>query len=129
MLQFTSVPSFTCPIQSFFIIRSRNLKQTYVLPSSCCLIFSKCGTLTTLSLFPTNYYHSEFQYLQVSIVHTSAVGEASNILLLSVGNYTLKLQYALKGIIIIILGFVKAVRMVKMHKCKRQTIKGTRTPW
>ena len=70
MIKFTYIPNFTCPFQLFVTIRNGNIKQTFVLPPSCCLSFCKHGTIKTFSLFPTTYYHSQFQYLQVSIAHT-----------------------------------------------------------
>ena len=82
----------------FFIIRCRNLKQTYVLRPSCCLSFCKYGTLSTVSLFPTTYCHSQFQDLQVSIAHTWNVRVSSMFLLLSEGNYTLRRRCANKEI-------------------------------
>ena len=60
MLQFTSVPNFTCAIQPFIITWSRNLKQTVVLPPSCCISFCKYGSFRTVSHFPTICYHTEF---------------------------------------------------------------------
>jgi hypothetical protein len=129
MLQFTFVPNFTYQINSFIIIRSRNLKQTFVLPPSCSLSFSKYGTLTRVSLFPTTYYRSELQYLQVNIAHTSSIRASSMFLLLSVGNFNLSGWCTLKNIKTDILGFGKPGRMVQMYKCKRQTNKDTRTPY
>jgi hypothetical protein len=85
--------------------------------------------MTNVSLLPTLYYHSEFQYLEVSIAYTSNLRVSSMFLLLSIGNYNIRRRCALKDIIIFILWFAKTVRMVQMYKCKRQTNNGTRTPW
>ena len=54
MLQFSSVPNFTFPIQLFIINKSRNLKQTFVLPPSCFISVSKYGKLTNGST--TSHY-------------------------------------------------------------------------
>jgi hypothetical protein len=69
LLQFNSVPSFACPIQTSIIIRSRNRKQTFILRPSCWLSFCKYGAMTNVLLLATLYYNSEFQYLQASIFH------------------------------------------------------------
>jgi len=129
MLQFTFVPNITYQIISFIIIRSRNLKQTFVLPPSCSLSFGKYGTLTRVSLFLTTYYRSELQYLQVNIVHTSSIRASSMFLLLSVGNFNLRGWCTLNNIKTDKVGFGKLVRMVQMYKYKRQTNNGTRTPY
>jgi len=44
----------------FLIIRSRNLKQTFVQRPSCCLSFCKYDSCRSVSRFPTIYCHSEF---------------------------------------------------------------------
>ena len=60
ILQFPSVPNFNCQIQPFVIIRSRNLKQIFVLPSSYCLSFTKYSSLRRVTRFSTICYHPEF---------------------------------------------------------------------
>jgi len=60
LLQFTSIPNFTCPVQPFVIIRSKSLQQIFVLQPSCCLSFCKYGSFRNVSLFPTICCRSEF---------------------------------------------------------------------
>jgi len=52
---------FHLPSPAARYYQKQKLKQTFVLQPSCCLSFCKYGTLPSIALFPTIYYHSELQ--------------------------------------------------------------------
>ena len=94
VLKILKSAQFHCPIQQFIITRSRILKQTFILPPSCCLSFCKYGTLTRVSIFPTIYYYSQPQNLQLP---SSNVCVPSMFLLPSVGSYILSTDVPLRA--------------------------------